>query len=161
MLDAEGFFVHAASTRIMGHGVLCPGRSGAGKSTFSSLIGEAYSDDGSLVYRESGVWKTAMTPFLSDFAGKQIAEPCQLRFLMKLEKDPIARLEALTEQRALALVLEQLTKFERTTDEWNRLFGLCSEYVARQRLYFFYYPPQLQSVQFLMQKLDPHTKLEG
>ncbi len=99
-----GFVAHAAGIAHRGHGFLCLGPSGTGKTTLSRLsTGDVVlNDDLALVMPAGEGWVVCGTPFTNPHQNPPHHASAPLRAVLRLRQSPDHRLEPLAPAAALA-----------------------------------------------------------
>ena len=129
LLGGHGFLLHAATVLRDRKAYIFTGRSGAGKSTVTSLSpeGSVLTDEISLLRREDGVWCAYGTPFWGEFraAGSNIRAPVAGVFrLLQAAENHVTALRPVPILRAL---LPNVLFFSAEAEANRRLLEILSQ----------------------------------
>jgi len=151
---AGGFSLHAASVVYRSRGILVYGDSGAGKSTFASLAGQAFSDEWSIVFRRTDGWYLSSTGFIKRFVGTQLRGKHPVHLALTPSKNGPLAIGRLSQSEAVAGLLRQCDHIERTVEMTARQLQRVSEFAAEIPAVRFCYAPRSSSLDWLIHEIE-------
>jgi len=140
-----GFLLHAASLVRNGRAFLFSGVSGAGKTTLTRMApadATVLTDEVSYLRRRQGIFQACGTPFAGELArvGANISAPVDTLFF--LEQGNENRIDKLSGQEALRLLLRNILFFAADPELVSRLFHAAGEFLDQVQFRRLTFLPQ-------------------
>ena len=148
-----GLLVHSAGAVVEGTGFILAGRSGAGKSTISRLIGQEaagrlLSDDRMIVRRQGHRWAMFGTPWPGD-AGIAVNRSAPLGAILFLRHAPRNTVRRLSPSEALERLLPVTSVPWYDAPVLEKVLGTCEALISGVPAYDFCFAPARGAVRAL------------